>query len=247
LSRFLLHTDLLLFHINDYGSAFLGSGLGSFFILNLFYQKNVHRGGRVFMSYRLFIPILSFSILSLLMTPFTMAASQSTVNHDGVTLPQQMKIGAHTLVLNGMGTRKATFLKVKVYVAGLYLKQQSQKPEEILTSPQVKHLEIVFTHDVSSKKLATAWAEGFEKNCQIDCASMQSALSTLQAMMKDVQSGDHLALTFYTDHLDVSLKGHNQGSIRHPLYSKTLLLTWLGSDPPNAELKAGLLDSKRIL
>jgi len=40
---------------------------------------------------------------------------------DGVTLPDTMQLDGSELVLNGMGTRKATMFKVKVYVMGLYL------------------------------------------------------------------------------------------------------------------------------
>jgi hypothetical protein len=43
----------------------------------------------------------------------------------GVTLPDQAMVEARTLVLNGMGLRKATWLRVKVHVAGLYLEEMS--------------------------------------------------------------------------------------------------------------------------
>ena len=42
-----------------------------------------------------------------------------------VKVPDSVKAGNTDLVLNGLGIRKATFVKVKVYVAGLYLPQKS--------------------------------------------------------------------------------------------------------------------------
>ena len=39
----------------------------------------------------------------------------------GVTLPDQATVEGRTLILNGMGLRRATWLRVKVYVAGLDL------------------------------------------------------------------------------------------------------------------------------
>ena len=44
----------------------------------------------------------------------------------GVSLPDRMQApDRQPLVLNGMGVRKATLFKVKVYVAGLYLPESS--------------------------------------------------------------------------------------------------------------------------
>ena len=36
-------------------------------------------------------------------------------------MPESLALGDQAMTLNGMGIRKATMLKVKVYVAGLYL------------------------------------------------------------------------------------------------------------------------------
>ncbi len=58
----------------------------------------------------------------------------------GVTLPDQVTVESRTLVLNGMGLREATFLKVDVYVAGLYLERKSSAADEIVSSDQAKRL-----------------------------------------------------------------------------------------------------------
>ena len=49
---------------------------------------------------------------------------------EGVKMPDQITVGEDTLALNGMGLRikKVAFIKVKVYVAGLYLIKPSKDP-----------------------------------------------------------------------------------------------------------------------
>ena len=50
----------------------------------------------------------------------------------GVSLPEKATVEGRTLILNGMGLRKATWLRVKVSVAGLYLEEKSLDAEDIL-------------------------------------------------------------------------------------------------------------------
>ncbi len=68
-----------------------------------------------------------------------------------------------SLVLNGLGVREATIFKVDVYVAGLYLRQRSSDPSQILKTDESKVLDMVFVHDVSRDQMVDAWREGFEK------------------------------------------------------------------------------------
>jgi hypothetical protein len=51
-----------------------------------------------------------------------------------VSVPDSVKAGGADLVLNGLGIRKATLLKVKVYVAGLYLPEKSNDAGRILSA-----------------------------------------------------------------------------------------------------------------
>ncbi len=51
----------------------------------------------------------------------------------GVNMPDQKTVNGKTLVLNGLGMRTATFLKVKVYVIGLYLESKSSDDKAIIS------------------------------------------------------------------------------------------------------------------
>ena len=52
-------------------------------------------------------------------------------NLAGVTMSNTAKAGDTTLHLNGMGLRTKSFLKVKIYVAGLYVEQKSTKADTL--------------------------------------------------------------------------------------------------------------------
>jgi len=49
---------------------------------------------------------------------FTLSLSAATL--DGISFADKVNVEGKELVLNGIGIRKATFLKIKVYYGGLY-------------------------------------------------------------------------------------------------------------------------------
>jgi len=53
----------------------------------------------------------------------------------GTSLPRACQVNGSDLKLNGLGVRKATFLKVNVYVAALYVLQ----PGAIQAAHRVRH------------------------------------------------------------------------------------------------------------
>ena len=79
-----------------------------------------------------------------------------------VTFADQVKVGEAPLVLNGLGLRKATLLKVKVYVAGLYLPQKVTDSAMILSHDQDWRLVLRFVRDVDAGDIRDAFSEGYE-------------------------------------------------------------------------------------
>ncbi|MCG6973979.1 MAG: chalcone isomerase family protein, partial [Desulfobacterales bacterium] len=68
-----------------------------------------------------------------------------------VTLPDSLTAGKDTLLLNGAGFRKKLF--IKVYAAGLYLKEKSSDPQKIIDADAPMAIRMVFVyHEVSRKK-----------------------------------------------------------------------------------------------
>jgi hypothetical protein len=58
----------------------------------------------------------------------------------GASFPDQATVGGRAVVLNGLGLRTATMLKVKVYVIGLYLENKSSDPQAIIASSDNKRI-----------------------------------------------------------------------------------------------------------
>lgn len=72
----------------------------------------------------------------------------------GVELPDTETVNGKRLVLNGMGLREATVLRVKAYVGGLYLEKSTSDPDTVINSRQCKRVTMVFLRDIDGARLA---------------------------------------------------------------------------------------------
>ena len=173
-----------------------------------------------------------------------LAAPAWTGELGGVTLPEQTQVEGSTLVLNGMGQREATWLKIKVYVAGLYLDAKSSDADAILHAEQLpKRIVFVFVRSVGRKRVIQEWDESLEKNVGKDSAALMDRFATLHAWMPEtVREGDEMALTYLPGKgIVVEIKGEARGMIPGADFARALFAMWLGPRPPNQALKAGLL------
>ena len=160
----------------------------------------------------------------------------------GVTLPDQATVESRTLVLNGMGLRQATILRVHVYVGGLYLEARSADASQIMASEGTKRLVLHFVRDVGRQNLVEAWDEGFAKSAGPGLAALRDRVATLDGWMVDVKRGDTLTFTQVPGRgIVVEVKGQTKGTIAGADFARALWGIWLGDRPPNPELKKGLL------
>lgn len=171
-------------------------------------------------------------------------SSQLAVAHAaeciGVTMPDQFELAGKTLVLNGLGTRLATMLKVKVYVAGLYLERHSQDAPAIVAADQPWHLALKFVRGVSKGEITGAWTDGFKKNAP-DYARVAERVTTLNDSMVDLKNGSTLTFSYLPgEGTTVSIDGDRKATIAGADFASALLSIWLGK-PPNKEIKIGLL------
>ncbi len=159
----------------------------------------------------------------------------------GVTLPDRETVDGTSLVLNGMGLRKA-YVVASVYVAGLYLEGKSSDPAAVLGSEQAKRLVLRFVRDVGRDRIVEAWSDGFAKNAVKDLSALKDRITLLNSWMPDLAKGDTLTFTFLPSKgVVVDVNGQEKGTIVGDDFARGLLSIWLGASPPNASLKAGLL------
>jgi hypothetical protein len=161
-----------------------------------------------------------------------------------VKVPDSVKAGGTDLVLNGLGIRKATFLEVKVYVAGLYLPQKSGDSGKIIGANQPWQLALHFVRDVDASDIRDAFEEGFEKTGD-KLAALRPRIDDLNARMVDFKKGQYLSMANDpTKGVAVDVNGAAGSAIEGADFAAALLAVWIGEEPPNEDLKTGLLGGK---
>jgi len=159
----------------------------------------------------------------------------------GVSFPDQVQVDGGNLVLNGLGLRQATMLKVNVYVAALYVTKASSDPSAILADTAPKEITMQFVRDVGADDIRKGWSEGFEKNAKAELGALKDRIATFNSWMADMKTGQRLTFVYKPGTgVEVNVNGAAKGTTKGDDFAKALFAIWLG-DPPNPEIKAGLL------
>jgi hypothetical protein len=160
----------------------------------------------------------------------------------GVSFPDRMRLDSSELALNGLGVRKATFLKVNVYVAALYSQQASRDPKTLIAASGPDELILHFVRNVGIDDLTKAWNEGFERNSKPQLPAFKERIAKLNSWMSDMKTGQRLTFIRRPGAgIEVNVNGTVKGTIEGDDFARALLSIWLGETPPNPELKQGLL------
>jgi len=169
----------------------------------------------------------------------TLCFNLSAATLDGVTLADKVKVEGKELLLNGIGIRKATFLKIKVYYGGLYLEQKAKDPNAFLATSAPKQIVMQFVRDVEAKKLTDAFTEGMEA-ANNNHASFKAQMDKFNSSISDVVKGDQFVITFLNDGVLLSVKGKVAEKIAGAEFSRALLSIWF-INARDEGLRAGLL------
>lgn len=160
----------------------------------------------------------------------------------GVVMPDTVMVGGKQLTLNGMGLREATFLKLDVYVAGLYLETVSSDPAAIVRANETKQLVLVFVRNVGRGDIVKAWNAGFAHNATVELSAIRGAITVLNSWMPDFKKRDTLTFTYRPgEGVEVDIDNVRKGVIKNDDFARSLFAIWLGPKPPTGALKQGLL------
>ncbi len=160
----------------------------------------------------------------------------------GVNFPDQAQVDGTALTLNGLGLRQATVFKVNVYVAALYVTKASGDPGAILGASAPIELVLQFVRDVGAADIAKGWDEGFTKNAKGELPALKERIAMLNGWMADVKTGQRMVFTFKPGQgVQVNVNGAAKGTIKGDDFAKAFFSIWLGAEPPNPEIKTGLL------
>jgi hypothetical protein len=174
-------------------------------------------------------------LLAALLTSFLTFAAEK----DGITFPDKISVNGKELVLNGIGIRKATIFKVKVYYGGLYIEQKSQDAQKFLSTDAPKQIIMNFVHDVDAAKLRGGFDDALEA-ANKNYKSFAVSMGKFNNYLEDVAKGDKIIITFLNDGILVSVKGKEKEKIAGGDFSRALLNIWF-INPTDEALSKGLL------
>jgi hypothetical protein len=181
-------------------------------------------------------------IASLLIALVVTSSIASAGRRAGVTMRDTITLAGKTLVLNGMGVREATWLKVDVYVAGLYVENVSSNPAELVSSDEVKVIVLHFKRDVGRADITKAWNDGFTRNATVPLTEIRPLITRLNSWMPSFDKGDTLTFTVIPRKgVAVDINGARKGVLGDDDFARSLVSIWLGPNPPTTALKSGLL------
>lgn len=160
----------------------------------------------------------------------------------GVKMPDTVTVEGKTLKLNGMGLRKK--LMFKVYVAGLYVETPTRAPEAIVSSDQIRRMDLHVLRNLKASQVTEAIEEGFEKNSKPQMAALSDRLKKFSGLFSDVVEGDQIVMTYVPGKgTSVSVKASEKGSVEGKDFADALFSVWLGPNPVQEDLKKGLVGS----
>ncbi len=163
----------------------------------------------------------SFIIFTLLVLNF----SAFSANLDGINFEDKIKLENKDLVLNGIGIRKATFLKVKVYYGALYMEAKSSDLAAIqkLTPKQIT---MTFVRDVEAEKLVDGFKDGFDDANGKNAAALKLPFEKFLNTLKDIKKEQKIVVQFLLDGVQVNFNGTLSEKIGNADFSKALFNVW---------------------
>jgi hypothetical protein len=170
--------------------------------------------------------------LAIVLTIFSMLAFASP------NFTQEMKVDGKNLSLLGVGTRKATIFKVKVYDAALYVEDKAKVDAN---DESLKVVRMEFLRDVGADDIRKAWQEGLAKTCANPCAL---DFKEFLANVRDAKKGEFHQYVLRSTGVTVD-QGGKTNEYKQKGLAAAILKTWIGDSPPNPELKEGMLGGRK--
>lgn len=162
----------------------------------------------------------------------------------GITMPEKLKSGGDTLVLNGAGQRTKFF--IDAYVSGLYLKQKNRNAQAILNSEEKMAIRLHITSSmITGKRMAEATNDGFSKSTNGNTAPLRARINKFISVFKaGIKKGDAYNIIYFPG---VGIKVYKNGKYKLTVKGKdmkrALFGIWIGSKPPTSKLKRQMLGS----
>lgn len=97
-----------------------------------------------------------------------------------------------------------------------------------------------FVRDVGRSDLNKGWDEGFEKNAKGEFPMLEERIEAFKGLMAYMKTGQRLSFLHKPgEGIEVEVDGTVKGMIEGDDFARALFSVWLGSSPPNPELRPG--------
>ncbi len=158
----------------------------------------------------------------------------------GVKLLDSVEVGGEQLQLNGYGIRKKFFFKV--YLGSLYTATKASSTTQVLENTGGKLIRLNFLYSKLEKaRMVGGFAKAIEANSPelLSDSGIKQFLAWFDA---DFVEGDQIDFEITADNLVTAR--HNKrplGMVKSANLARAILLIYLGREPIDADMKAGML------
>ena len=186
---------------------------------------------------------LKLAVILMMSMAFSLSSFGQTTEIEGVNVPNTLKAGDMTLVLNGGGVREKMW--IDLYVGALYLPVKMTNAKVIVAADNAMaiRLEIVSSM-ITSEKMTTAVEEGFSNSCD-DKETLRTEIDKFTAAFDEaIKDGDIFVLEYTPKGGTKVIKnGTTVETIKGVAFKRALFGIWLGEDPADDDLKDGMMGS----
>jgi hypothetical protein len=181
--------------------------------------------------------------MRILLAAVLLALPLAAKEREGVVSQPVIEVGGKQLHLMGMGLRKKLWFKV--YIASFYLEQPMEDPARVISSDQVKRVEMHMLRDLERGKIVEAVEEGFQKNSAHKMPALRERLNRFLKVIPDLKSGEVIAVT-YVPELGTHIKAGRgeEVDLEGKDFADALFSVWLGPIPVDGDLKDEMLHDR---
>lgn len=165
----------------------------------------------------------------------------------GINMPETIKAGSDTLVLNGAGVR--TYI-IEIYAAGLFLKKKSSNANAIIHADEPMALRLhILTEMITSETMKNVFLEGFQKYNDGKTPPLKDKIDTfISAFNDNINPNDVYDFIYIpAEGLKVYKNKELKNTTKSLDFKKAIFRIWLPekpSDEDKMDLKNAMLSGK---
>ncbi len=185
--------------------------------------------------------IFIFAVSCFLFIPCSFADSLTGVDLEEVIT---LSPGGPELRLKGAATKSNA--RQAIYVGGLYLQNDAQSVNELLTNTGAKRFLIKTNELVKPESIMRAINLGITVNhTEQELMQLAPSIKAFNQIWKSqVKEGDEVFVDYTDGETQISVNGKTIGSINGESFYRAFLKTWIGDKPLNHEIKKQLMGNQ---